>query len=163
MSSVRIVPIAIAAILGALVGTTLARMSVNGDAAHASVQQGVRHIQLPGRDDQLPYSNAVRVGDTLYLAGDIGVIPGTRTVPDTAAEEARLLMESFQRTLEHAGYTMDDLVYVQVFCSDVKHYEEFNAVYRTYFKERFPARAFIGSGPLLFGARFELQGIAAKP
>jgi 2-iminobutanoate/2-iminopropanoate deaminase len=60
--------------------------------------------------------------------------------------------------------TMDDLVYVQVFCSDVSQFPKFNAVYRTYFKREreFPARAFIGSGNLLFEGRFEVQGIAVK-
>jgi enamine deaminase RidA (YjgF/YER057c/UK114 family) len=57
---------------------------------------------------------------------------------------------------------MDDLVFVQIFCSDVAHYGAFNEVYRSYFKREFPARAFIGSGKLLFDARFELQGIAVK-
>ncbi len=57
---------------------------------------------------------------------------------------------------------MDDLVTVTVYCSDVKHYDAFNAVYRTYFKKEFPARAFIGAGTLLFNARFEMQGIAVK-
>jgi enamine deaminase RidA (YjgF/YER057c/UK114 family) len=58
--------------------------------------------------------------------------------------------------------TMDDLVQLQVFCSDVSLWERFNAVYRTYFTSRLPARAFLGSGTLLFGARFELQGVAVK-
>jgi enamine deaminase RidA (YjgF/YER057c/UK114 family) len=57
---------------------------------------------------------------------------------------------------------MHDLVYVQIFCSDVSLFARFNAVYRTYFDKNFPTRAFIGSGPLLFGARFEIQGIATK-
>jgi enamine deaminase RidA (YjgF/YER057c/UK114 family) len=57
---------------------------------------------------------------------------------------------------------MDDLVFVQIFCSDVAHYDAFNAVYRTYFEREFPARAFIGSGDLLFGARFEVQAIAVR-
>jgi enamine deaminase RidA (YjgF/YER057c/UK114 family) len=57
---------------------------------------------------------------------------------------------------------MDDLVSVQVFCSDVSHYAAFNSVYRTYFKGDFPARAFLGSGKLLFDARFEVMGIAVK-
>ena len=51
---------------------------------------------------------------------------------------------------------------VQVFCSDVAHYAAFNEVYRTFFTKEFPARAFVGSGTLLFGARFEVQGIAVK-
>jgi enamine deaminase RidA (YjgF/YER057c/UK114 family) len=57
---------------------------------------------------------------------------------------------------------MDDLVFVQVFCSEVAHFEAFNEVSRTYFRREFPARAFIGSGKLLFDARFEMQGIAVK-
>ena len=58
--------------------------------------------------------------------------------------------------------TMDDLVYVTVYCPDLSLYGEFNSVYRTYFTGEFPARAFIGSGPLLFGGHFEVQGIAVK-
>ena len=108
-----------------------------------------------------PFSGAVQVGNTLYLSGDIGLEAGNK-VPATAEEEARLLMESIQRTLKTAGYTMDDLVTVTVYCSDVKHYDAFNKVYRTYFKKEFPARAFIGAGTLLFNARFEMQGIAVK-
>ena len=108
-----------------------------------------------------PFSGAVQVGKTLYLSGDIGLDANNR-VPDTAEAEARLLLENVQRTLKSAGFTMDDLVFVQVFCSDVKHYDDFNRVYRTYFKKEFPARAFIGAGTLLFNARFEMQGIAVQ-
>lgn len=108
-----------------------------------------------------PYSGAVQVGNTLYLSGDIGVDANNK-VPDTAEGEARLLLDRIQKTLTDAGYTMDDLVTVTVYCSDVKHYDAFNKVYRTYFKKEFPARAFIGAGTLLFNARFEMQGIAVK-
>jgi enamine deaminase RidA (YjgF/YER057c/UK114 family) len=58
--------------------------------------------------------------------------------------------------------TMDDIVSIQVFCSDVAHYQAFNDVYRTFFTIEYPARAFIGAGTLLFDARFEVQGIAVK-
>ena len=110
----------------------------------------------------LPFSDAVWHGDTLYLSGHIGLDPKTGRPPDTAEEEARLVLDGVKRTLEAAGLTMDDLVQVQIFCSDVGLFEKFNAVYRTYFKKEFPARAFLGSGRLLFDARFEVQGIAAK-
>ena len=114
-------------------------------------------------DPSRPFTDAVLVdGRTLYLSGRIGVIPGTAKVPDTAEEEAHLVMQEVQRVLAMAGMTMDQLVSVQVFASDVTLWERFNAVYRTYFKERLPARAFLGSGKLLFGARFEVQGIAVK-
>ena len=111
--------------------------------------------------DQPPFSRAVQIGSTLYLSGDIG-LDETGKVPATAEAEARLLLDNVQRTLKEAGYTMDDLVFVQVFCSDVKHYDAFNKVYRTYFTKEFPARAFIGAGTLLFSARFEMQGIAVR-
>jgi 2-iminobutanoate/2-iminopropanoate deaminase len=65
-------------------------------------------------------------------------------------------------TFEAAGMTMDDLVSVQVHSSDVEDYAAFNEVYRTFFTETFPARAFLGAGTLLFGARFEVLGIAVR-
>ena len=108
----------------------------------------------------LPFSGAVQVDDTLYLSGMLGLVNGQ--VPDDPAEEARVLLESIKSTLEEAGMTMDDLVYVQIFCSDVAHYDAFNNVYRAYFTREFPARAFVGAGTLLFNARFEIQSIAVK-
>jgi reactive intermediate/imine deaminase len=110
-----------------------------------------------------PFSDAVWAGNTLYLSGHIGLDPHTNKPPATAAEEAKLVMDAFKSTLEAAGLTMSDLVSLQIFCSDVGLFAEFNSVYRAYFKDgEFPARAFLGSGKLLFDARFEVQGIAYK-
>ena len=121
-----------------------------------------RVINLPGRADNLPFSHAVQVGDTLYIAGSIGLDPKTRRPPAEVEAEIKLLLDGMKATLAEAGMTMDHLVYVQVYCPDLSLYDKFNAVYRTYFTKEFPARAFIGSGPLLFGGRFEMQAIAAK-
>lgn len=121
-----------------------------------------RHIQLPGRTDDLPYSDGVLVGDTVFLAGKIGIDPETGRPPEDIREEARLAMERVKATLAEAGMTMEDLVTVQVFCSDVSLYDDFNAVYRTFFSDSFPARAFIGSGTLLREGHFEVQGIAVR-
>lgn len=109
-----------------------------------------------------PFSEAVLKGDTLYVGGHIGLDPQTGKPGATPEEEARLVMESVKRTVEAGGMSMDELVSVTVYCSDVAHYDAFNNVYRASFHENFPARAFIGSGKLLFGARFEVQGIAIK-
>lgn len=110
-----------------------------------------------------PFADAVLVdGRTLYLSGRIGLIPGTLEVPVTPAEEARLVLDDVQNVLALAGMTMDHLVQLQIFCSDVTLWETFNAVYRTYFTGPLPPRAFLGSGTLLFDARFELIGIAVK-
>lgn len=121
-----------------------------------------RHIVLPGRTDTLPYSDGVVVGDTLYLAGKIGIEPKTGKPPEDIEKEIRLLLDGMKTTLAAAEMTMDDLVSVQVYCPDLSLYEKFNEVYRTYFTKNFPARAFIGSGPLLRGGRFEVQGIAVR-
>lgn len=108
-----------------------------------------------------PFSGAVMVGDTLYLSGSLGLEEGGK-VPADPADEARNVLNNIKASLEAAGMTMDDLVVVQIFCSDVKHYQAFNDVYRTFFTKEYPARAFVGAGKLLFDARFEVQGIAVK-
>lgn len=101
-------------------------------------------------------------GDTFYMSGHIGLDAATKKPPTDAEQEARLMLDAFRETLSRAKLGMEDLVFVQVFCSDVLLFDKFNAIYRTYFSGEFPARAFLGSGPLLFGARFEIQGIAMK-
>ncbi|SRR6266481_3100094 len=123
-----------------------------------------RHVRLRSRDakDDRPFSDAVRVGKTLYLAGRIGLDPATQKPPADAATEVRNVMDQIKAVLAQEGMTMDDLVTVQVFCTDLSLYGTFNDVYRGYFTKGFPARAFIGSGSLLAGGRFEVQGIAVK-
>jgi len=128
-----------------------------------TISQNRLHIPPPsGFGLPLPFSMGVLVGNTFYLAGHIAVDPATKKVPSDVESEVRVLMGSLRDTLGKAGLTLQDLVYVQVFCPDIGLFDEFNAVYRTFFQEPLPARAFIGSGPLLFGARFEMQGIAVK-
>ena len=82
----------------------------------------------------------------------------------TPAGHARLpgVLAGLRATLARADMTMEDLVYVQVFCPDVSLWETFNKAYRAHFGKDFPARAFVGSGPLLLGGRFEVQGIAVR-
>ena len=119
-------------------------------------------INLPGRSVAAQISDAVLAGNTLYLAGRLGLDPETQRPPATAEQEARNVLDGIQAVLSEADMTMNDLVSVQVFCSDVSMYGDFNQVYREYFDDEPPARAFIGSGTLLFGARFEVVGIAVK-
>jgi 2-iminobutanoate/2-iminopropanoate deaminase len=83
-------------------------------------------------------------------------------VPELIDQEIVYLMEDLRSVLHDAGMTLDDLVSLQVFCPDVSLWEQFNAIYRTCFSGPLPARAFLGSGPLLFGAHFEVMGIAVK-
>lgn len=136
-------------------------VAVTGPTLHAQEARDYVNPRSASDTEALPFSGAVWAGNTLYLAGTIG-LDENQQVPDTPAEEARLVMESVKATLEAAGLTPDDLVNVTVYCSDVAHYAAFNEVYRTYFTREFPARAFIGAGTLLFNARFEVQGIAVR-
>jgi reactive intermediate/imine deaminase len=110
----------------------------------------------------LPFSDGVLVGNTLYIAGHIGLDSKTGMPPATAEDEARLAMDGVKKTVESAGLTMDDVVSIQIFCTDLKLYETFNSVYKTYFHGDYPARAYIGAANLLRGGRFEVTGIAIK-
>ena len=121
-----------------------------------------QYINLPRPVPNLPFSDGVLVGNTLYLSGRIGLDPQSGKVPADVNDELHNLFEGIKNVLKEAHMTMDDLVYVQVFCPDLSLYGKFNAAYRAYYAKDFPARAFIGSGPLLFGGHFEIQCIAVK-
>lgn len=116
----------------------------------------------PADRKDLPFSDAVLVGSTLYIAGHIGLDPKTGLAPADPEQEAHMVMDGVKKTVENAGLSMDDVVSVQIFCTDLKLYDTFNAVYRTYFHGDFPARAFIGTDKLLRNGHYEVLGIAVK-
>ena len=126
---------------------------------------GDRKFIVSSRADDrkgLPFSEGVLVGNTLYIAGHIGLDPKTGLAPADAEAEAHLVMDAIKKTVESAGLSMDDVVSVQIFCTDLKLYDTFNAVYKTYFHGDFPARAFIGVDKLLRNGHYEVMGIAVK-
>ncbi len=133
-------------------------------SVHVLAQQSDRKYVDPKRADEqgLPFSSGVQQGNTLYVGGNLGIDPKTRKPPASPEDEARLAMDHVKHVVESAGMTMDDLVSVQVFCSDLDAYDAFNRVYRTYFHATLPARAFLGVSKLLYGARFEVMGIAVQ-
>jgi 2-iminobutanoate/2-iminopropanoate deaminase len=118
----------------------------------------------------LPFSDGVVAGKTLYLSGTLGLDPKTLSgglksaqVPADPAAEAKLAMDAMKGSVEAAGFKMEDLVSVQVFCTDLSLYGTFNTVYRSYFHDHFPARAFVGVDKLVVGgAHFEVMGVAVK-
>ena len=120
-----------------------------------------RYINLP-RKAPVPFSDAVLVNDTLYLAGRIGLDPATGLAPADVDQELKLLFDGFEAVLSQAGMTMNDLVWVQVYSPDISLWENFNTAYVKRFSGEFPARAFLGSGPLLKNGRFEMMGIAVR-
>jgi 2-iminobutanoate/2-iminopropanoate deaminase len=120
-----------------------------------------RIVNLPNRP-ALPFSDAVLAGDTLYISGRIGLDPATGLAPPDVDQEIKFLFEGFSAVLAQAGMGWEDLVWVQIFATDLTLWEHFNAEYVKHFGGPFPARAFLGSAPLLLNARFEMMGIAVK-
>lgn len=121
-----------------------------------------RAIKATGAAANLPFSEGIVVGETMYVAGHIGTDPKTGQAPADVNQEIKFLLDGVQATLKEGGMTMDDLVSVQVYCTDLSLYDKFNAAYASYFKKEFPARMFVGSGPLLRNAHFEMMAIAVK-
>ncbi|HEX4649656.1 MAG TPA: RidA family protein [Steroidobacteraceae bacterium] len=121
----------------------------------------IEHVFPPG-SAAAPFSDAVRTGDTLYVAGHLGLDPATGKPPADPQAEVRLVMDALKRTLERAGFSMDDLVSVTVYCTDLGLYDTFNTAYARYFQGPHPSRAFIGVSSLIRSARFEVQGVAMK-
>jgi 2-iminobutanoate/2-iminopropanoate deaminase len=129
-------------------------------AATAAAQSDRKFLKSKlATEKHLPFSSAVQVGQTLYIAGTTADTDKLATGL-SAEQEAREIMEQVKKTLESAGMTMGDLVSIQVYCTDLALYDAFNGVYSKYFQANFPARAFVGVAKLLFGAHFEVSGTA---
>jgi len=105
------------------------------------------------------FSSTVMAGDTLYVSGTTD--GGTR-LGGTTEDAARRVLDNVKRSVEAGGLTMNDLVWVQIFSTNLDDYATFNTIYRSYFTGPLPARAYIGTSQLLGGARFEVMGIAVK-
>ncbi len=138
-------------------------LTVRGALSQVTIQPTRKVIKLAGGPIEAPFSDAILSGNTLYLAGRIGLDPKTGKAPEKIEDEIKLLLDSEKDVLASAGMTMDDLVYVQIACTDLSLFEKFNPIYKSYFTTKdYPAREFIGAGSLLRGGHFELQAIAVK-
>jgi len=112
----------------------------------------------------LPFSEAVRAGDFLFLSGQIGSAPGTAdVVPGGIAAETKQVMENVRAVLTRHGSSLDQVVKFTVFLADIGEWGAFNEVYRTFFGDRFPARSALGASGLAKGARVELECVAYAP
>ncbi|HEV7432782.1 MAG TPA: Rid family hydrolase [Steroidobacteraceae bacterium] len=116
----------------------------------------------PAARASLPFSEAVWSGNTLYVSGHLGTDPKTQQLPQDPALEAKFVLEAVKATVERAGLTMDDLVSVTVYCTDLNLYDTFNTAYKGYFHANYPARAFVGVAQILRGGHFEVQGVAVR-
>lgn len=121
----------------------------------------VQYLNMPGTEDLgLPFSSAVRVGNTLYLSGNLGNVPGSNElVTGGIRDETRQTMENMKAVLEQFGSSMDRVVKCTVFLADIGEWGAMNEVYRTYFSKP-PARSALGASGLALNARVEIECIA---
>ena len=118
-------------------------------------------IRLPGSLEGLPFSSAVRVGDIIYLSGQIGVQPGTtELVEGGIGPETRQTMENIRQVLEYAGSALDRVIKCTVFLADIADYPAMNEVYRSFFPGHPPARSALAASGLALGAKVEIECIA---
>ena len=109
----------------------------------------------------LPFSEAVRVGDILFLSGQLGVEPGTTDlVQGGIAAEAKQALENVRSILERNGSSIDRVVKCTVFLADIDDWPELNEVYSQYFLSTRPARSALAASGLALGARVEIECIA---
>jgi 2-iminobutanoate/2-iminopropanoate deaminase len=112
-------------------------------------------------DMKLPFSEAVRVGHTLYLSGQLGFDSATgKLVEGGITTETQKTLDNIKATLEKYGSSMAEVVKCTVFLADIKEWAAMNEVYISFFPSNPPARSALGSSGLALGARTEIECIA---
>lgn len=126
--------------------------------AEAAPRPAVQHYGNPTLKGQaLPFSEAVRVGDILYLSGQLGRDKDGK-LPDGIEAQTRQTLDNIGATLKLAGVTHADIFHCTAFLADMKLWPDFNKVYVTYFPEgKRPARSALGANGLALGALIELE------
>lgn len=110
-----------------------------------------------------PYSQAVKVGGTLYVSGQLGIDPTTaQLVPGGVVAQAHQALKNLDAILKAAGYSLDDVVQVQVFLEDMDDFGPVNGAYRAYFTKALPARAAVEVAGLPMDAKVEILAVAMK-
>ncbi len=111
----------------------------------------------------LPFSDAVQVGNTLYLSGQVGVMPGKmELVSGGMAAESRQALKNIRTVLKANNYAMSDVVKCTVMLADMSQWGAFNEVYKSFFARPYPARSAFGTSGLALGAQVEIECIAAR-
>lgn len=139
----------------------IALLGVSGMANAAESNPGIERIGEPMLNGQrLPFSSAVRAGDTVYLSGALGITPDGK-LGDGMEAQARLAMDNLGAALKSAGLGWGDVAKCTVMLDDMADWPAFNKVYVTYFPDgKFPARSAFGADGLALGALVEVECIA---
>jgi len=112
-----------------------------------------------------PYSQAIRVGNTVYLAGQVAIDPKTKKMRSDASieDQTKQVLDNLKAVLEADGLTLDNVVSTSVFLQDLNDFKAMNGVYATYFTKAPPARATVQVARLPLDAKIEISAIAVKP
>jgi len=110
-----------------------------------------------------PFSESVRVGNLLFLSGQVGEDSEGNLVEGGIGSEAEQVMSNIKGALERRGLGMENVVKCTVFLADIEEWGTFNEIYTKYFDPPFPARSALGANGLAINARVELECIAAYP
>ncbi|RNC79697.1 MAG: RidA family protein [Balneola sp.] len=142
----------------------LGLLSLNCTQSEKKERVEIKHLDsgkiLPEEAD-LPFSEAVLVDNTLYLSGQIGIIPGTLTLVEGGiGAESKQVMENIKTTLEAHDFNMNDILKCTIMIDDISQWSSFNEIYKTYFEEPYPARSAFGADGLALGAAIEVECIA---
>ena len=105
------------------------------------------------------YSQAVRVGDTVYLSGQIGLDPSTMQMAESTDGQIHRVFLNLRAVAAAAGGSLDDVVKLNVYLTDLAHFAKVNEIMATYFHQPYPARAAIGVAALPRGAQIEIDGV----
>ena len=109
-----------------------------------------------------PYSQAIMAGDTLYISGQLGIVPATGLIPETVGQQARQSLDNICAILKEAGLSCNDVVKTTVLLADINDFGAVNAIYAEYFTGDKPARACFQVAALPKAAKVEIEAIAVR-
>jgi reactive intermediate/imine deaminase len=141
---------------------TVAALAVSCADPQRQADPAIGYLSSPEWEAfDLPFSEAVRVGNTIYLSGQLGITPGTtELVPGGVAEETRQTMENIRAVLQRHGSGLDRVVKCTIFLADIAEWPSMSEVYATYFRDKKPARSADAGSGLALGARVEIDCVA---
>lgn len=141
--------------IGTMLGALL--VSLTTASAAGAQQQSVRYITS---NPNAPFSQVVQVGNTIYLSGMLGTVPGQGLAPGGIQPETRQTLENIKGALARVNASMEDVVKCTVFLADMAEWGKMNEVYVTYFPKNKPARSAVGVNGLAADARVEIECMA---
>ncbi|MEN6625633.1 MAG: RidA family protein [Candidatus Sumerlaeia bacterium] len=115
---------------------------------------------LPSSTPGMPFSEAVRVGNVLYLSGMLPLDASRKVVEGGIVAQTRQVMDNIKAVLEKNGSSLDKVFKMTCMLADMSEWPEMNKVYVTYFSGQFPARSAFGSTGLAMGAKLEIEAVA---